>query len=467
MFKLYNSNLISFFIDENYSIEHKDFDYQFGLNFWLSFINLTISLIAVLCLFFSGFFISSLIVFLFYSSSIFINRRNSFCNFFFTFTNIYYFQRIIILSFFPSEFWYNKGLFAQSSFLKATIYCSILFGITGHILKMISFIFPMPLKKTLDILEIKTLAMLIFIFLLSNTIISLSGDMIIGYVLPTYLRLPVRILQMALPLSFLIFSPFFTRRLQFVFVFLMVLTAYFSGSKAIFFNILISLLICKLVFSNEKTGMLLIIFFITLATAPIMFLTANYIRYPHDVGNLSLFEYIFRDFSFSIFSQVSHRFAYFDTLLGFITLENLNHFRIPQNDYINETIAFLNRFFPGNIVELSHFFMPFEEKSAFELRGTIISQFIGIGRHTESMALVNYYFIDNYLGSLIFILLVVSSFLLFFLDNIIIKTSAFLYIIEVLSGGDIQSKLVLPLNFLLLYVIFKAIVYFLRIINIR
>ncbi|WP_415397888.1 hypothetical protein [Sulfurimonas sp. CS5] len=363
-----------------------------------------------------------------------------------------------MIGLFKNEFWYDSYFYLNQSFSDAIIYLCIIFSLVGIILYSIRNFNKNESNVKVTFQEIEVIKILLYSYLIINFVVVLSGGFTVGYTVPTLFQPFVRMSQFLFPLSFLIFAPFFTTKEKYIFIILMVSTSLMSGSKAVIYSLFISLLISKLLFNDNRGKNIFFLGALGLATGPIMFLLVNYIRYPELFHNISFAQYLISsiDTILYIFSEVSHRFGgYFDTLLAFITNSSSYHFDINLKEYIYEIGGALNRMVPGDLFDLNNLYIPFEEKSAYELRGQTISHEQGIGRHTESLGFVRFYFL-SYLGAGLFVVILAILYHMSQSEKLLIKLFPYYFTLDMLSGGDVQSLIVYPLNLLILLLIFKV-----------
>lgn len=430
------------------------------LNYVIFWFNITIPLIGGYILLTNELYLAMFFLICIYIPSIIINRDDNYSSFFYFFTSIYYMHRIPIIGFSNNEFWYDLNLYSEQFFSESIIYLSIIFSLCGIVIYYVRNTF--YLNKQFDIelskIDVKVIRTLLYLYLLTNFIVTVSSGFTVGYTVPIVFQPFVRLSQFLFPLSFLIFAPFFTKKDMIIFVVLLISTSLLAGSKAVIYNLFIALLVSKLIFNDNRANKIVLIGLFGLFTGPIMFYLVNYIRYPELFEGISFSNYLISssDTILYAFSEVSHRFGgYFDTLLAFTTNHNNNDYKINGIEYLYEVGGAVNRMVPGDLFDVSNLYLPFEEKSAYELRNVSISHEEGIGRHTESLAFARFYFLGYIGGSILFIGLISIIYKLNFSTNIFFRLFLYYYTIDILSGGDIQSLIVYPLNLLILILIFK------------
>ncbi|MBT5491677.1 hypothetical protein HOK00_05185 [bacterium] len=420
--------------------------------------NMLVPLLSFVVLLINDLFLASYFLVFLYLPLIIINRNCNFSSFFYFFANLFYMHRIIIIGLNENEFWYDSYFYDTQSFSDTVIYLSIVLSLVGFIFYVIRFFKKEPNVRVTP-QDVKIIKALLYTYLVVNFVVALAGGFTVGYVPPEEFRPFIRMTQFLHPISYLIFIPFFTTREKFIFIFLIISVGLLVGSKGAIYSIFIALLISKTMFNDNRGKNIALIALLGLLSGPLMFLIANYIRYPESFDNASLVQYLISssEILLYIFSDVSHRFGgYFDTLLAFITNANQYNFDINIKEYMYEMGGAINRMIPGDLFDLNNLYISFEEKSAYELRGQVISFEEGVGRHTESLAFARFYFL-SYFGPVLF--LAIFSFLYKMSKNthLLIRLFPYYFAIDMLSGGDVKSMIVIPLNFIVLLAIFKIL----------
>jgi len=437
------------------------------LNYILFYFNLSIAIISGYVLLINDLYLAALFLIFMYVPSIMINCNDKYSSFFYFFTSMYYMHRIPVIGLIEKEFWYDKGLFTQQIFSDTIIYLSIIFSLCGVVFYFIRNGFFNKRGYDIEVSdsEAKILRSLLYIYLIINFIVAIQGGLTVGYKVPLIFQPFIRFSQFLFPLTFLVFAPFFTIKDKTIFIIILLTTSLLAGSKAVIYNIFVFYLVAKLNFNDNRGKSIVLIGLLGLITGPLMFFIVNYIRYPELFEDISLAQYIYSsaDVLFYAFSEVSHRFGgYFDTLVAFTVKHDLHGFEIKLIEYVYEIGAAINRLVPGDIFNVSNLYLPFEEKTAYVLRNTNISHDFGVGRHTESMAFARFYFMGVVPGAIVFIFTMASVYIFNFSKNIFLRIFLFYFTIDILAGGDIISFFLIPMNFLILFLIFKAskIVYF-------
>lgn len=372
--------------------------------------------------------------------------------------NIFYTFRILILNIDISQFYYEEKYFTVNSYYEATNILALLI----FTINLIFFVSKKYSKQTclkLDKIDLDLIFIFLVLYFIVQISVAFSTGITIGFEYNNDLKYFIRLSQIFTPFLLLIFM--FTKNKLYILLFLSILYSLISGSKAVFYNLLLSYIICSYLNDKLLDKKFFYLFLITLLTIPFVFLISDYVRYSEGMQISSLFNYLL-DFK-NILSKLSvalDRFAYFDTLVAWITHSTINHYNIEMREYIYDFLSGFNRFVPGDIFNFSY--ISFENKTVYELKSFALENRIEkkLGYYTESMGLAKFYFLGFYYGSIFFGLLLSIILYAHVQKNILIKSFSYYLIYDILVGTDMQSILVLSLNFLLLLLSFYYLKFF-------
>lgn len=428
--------------------------FKIDLLTFLFSINIFITIIVASLLLFYDFYIESLLFFI-ACIGIYYNKNCFFCSFFYSIFNLFYIHRIVLLLIDIDKFYYEKIFFTYKSFSEAifiTVFFLFVASIIFYYINNRILIAKTRIKeKEYNILFFIALIVYYSIFIL----LAIIGKTTIGFEIPDEFRNIVRLSQIFIPLTFVLFTDIFKKKQILILVCLSVISSLLIGSKAIFYNLLLAYLIGKLLFEKNDIGYLSNLFFLTLISAPFIYLLSNYVRYSEGMQIYSILEYIKRELSLEIYYIISNRFAYFDTLVAFISHHHINNFTINFNEYIYELYGAINRFAPGEIINIPNY-LPFEQKTVHILKSFSLENRTNLGNYTESMGLSKFYFLGKTAGSIVLVSLFLFVTILSLNKNFLFRLFAFYYLIEILTGSDIQSLVVILVNSIILYALIKG-----------
>lgn len=424
---------------------------------YIDIINIfNVSLMLILALLFmseKNFFIS--MTFFILSYLFVINNDFKFTIFSNFILNIFYTFRIFVLKMDISQFYYEKRFYLESSFIEATyIIIAILF--TFNLFSLLHKKLLMHSKIKVNITDMNLIFISLIFYFIFNIFICAITNVTIGFEMESDLKYLIRILQIFSPLVLLIFL--FDKTKLFLLIALAMLYSIMIGSKAIFYNLLISYIVCSYLYDRSVDKKITYLLLITFISIPFVFLISDYIRYSEGMQIKSVFMYLF-DIQ-NILSKGTiflDRFAYFDTLIAWISHHRLNGYYINSQEYLFDFLSGVNRFIPGNLISFDY--TSFENKTVYELKAFTLENRKLLGYYTESMGLAKFYFLGSFLGSMIFGVLLLISIYANSSAHILLKLFSFYFIYDVLMGTDMQSIFVIFFNFLILSVIFFILRY--------